>query len=135
MGWSVKYAAVVIATASYVFIAPSWASNSRFYDSLNRLDPETRLEQVCDLEAMKRIDHDPNNHYHPDRAQTDAISNPRHAGDTITGTGGAFRSKGQWYSFTFTCEGTPDHLRVRAFNYKVGEPIPESKWATYGLWR
>ncbi len=108
--------------------------DARFAASLKKLDPETRLEQVCDLEAMSRIDRDANP-YHPDRAKTDVISHPVHTGDTVTGKGGAFRSKGHWYSFSFACEGTPDHTKVLAFSYKIGELIPESKWAAYGLWR
>jgi hypothetical protein len=57
------------------------------------------------------------------------------AGHTVTGKGGAFRSKGRWYSFSFTCKATPDHMKVLSFGYKIGEPIPESKWTALGLWR
>lgn len=106
----------------------------RFAASLKKLDPQTRLEQVCDLEAMSRIDRDANP-YHPDRAKTDVISHPVHADDTVTGKGGAFRSKGRWYSFSFACKGSADHMKVLSFNYKIGEVIPESKWAALGLWR
>ena len=106
----------------------------RFAASLKKLDPETRLEQVCDLEAMSRIDRE-GNPYHPDRAKTDVISHPQHLGDTVSGKGGAFRSKGRWYSFSFACKGSPDHMKVLSFSYKIGELIPESKWAALGLWR
>jgi len=108
--------------------------DARFAASLKKLDPQTRLEQVCDLEAMSRIDRDANP-YHPDRAKTDVVSSPVHAGDTVTGKGGAFRSKGKWYSFSFTCKGSADHMQVLSFSYKIGEMIPESKWAALGLWR
>ncbi len=134
MEWFVKYAAAILAVAPFVLASPSRAVDARFYASLNRLDPGTRLEQVCDLEAMSRIDHDANP-YHPDRAKTDVISSPKHIGDTVAGAGGAFRSKGQWYSFSFVCKGSPDHLKVVSFSYKIGQMIPESKWASYGLWR
>lgn len=114
--------------------APALAMDPRFAASLKRLDPQTRLEQICDLEAMSRIDRDASPH-HPDRAKTDVLSHPRHAGDTVTGSGGAFRSKGKWYAFSFTCKGSPDHMKVLSFSYRIGEPIPESKWAALGLWR
>lgn len=113
---------------------PSLAMDARFAASLKKLDPETRLEQVCDLEAMTRIDRD-STPYHPDRAKTDVVSTPKHVGDMVKGSGGAFRSKGHWYSFSFECKGTPDHMKVLAFSYKIGELIPESKWAALGLWR
>lgn len=134
MGGVVKYAPAILAFALLALIRPSWAVDARFYASLNRLDPATRLEQVCDLEAMSQIDRDASP-YHPDRAKTDVISSPKHTGDTVSGSGGAFRSKGKWYSFSFVCKGSPDHLKVVSFNYKIGQLIPESKWASYGLWR
>ncbi|MBN9584186.1 MAG: hypothetical protein BGN84_11345 [Afipia sp. 62-7] len=133
-----KTSAAVLAVA-LLAAAPATAESSkvmdpRFAASLKKLDPDTRLEQVCDLEAMNRIARDPNP-YRPDRAKTDVISHPSHRGDTVTGKGGAFRSKGRWYSFSFTCKGSPDHMSVQAFSYKIGDPIPESKWAALGLWR
>lgn len=121
--------AIVLAAA-----VPAFASDSRFLASLSKLDPQTRLEQVCDLHAMKQIAQD-SNPYHPDRAKTDVVSHPRHSGNTVAGTGGAFRSGGRWYQFSFSCTGTPDGMKVTAFSYRLGQPIPESKWASYGLWR
>jgi len=126
--------AIVLLGAVPALATSSLAMDPRFAASLKKLDPDTRLEQVCDLEAMNRIAKDPNP-YRPDRAKTDVISHPSHRGDTVTGKGGAFRSKGRWYSFSFTCKGSPDHMSVQAFSYKIGDPIPESKWAAYGLWR
>ena len=124
----------VILLVTLLPVTSALAMDPRFAASLKKLDPQTRLEQVCDLEAMSRIDRDANP-YHPDRAKTDVISHPVHAGDTVTGKGGAFRSKGRWYSFSFACKGTSDHMQVLSFSYKIGEPIPESKWAALGLWR
>ena len=130
-------AAVVLAVTGLPMVMAATAAvamDPRFAASLKRLDPETRLEQVCDLEAMNRISHD-DNPFHPDRAKTDVLSHPVHAGDVVKGTGGAFRSKGRWYAFAFTCKGSPDHMRVLSFTYKIGHLIPESKWASLGLWR
>lgn len=129
-----KYRAAAGTIAILLAATSAFAVDARFAASLKRLDPQTRLEQVCDLEAMSRIDRDASPH-HPDRAKTDVLSHPRHAGDTVTGTGGAFRSKGKWYAFSFTCKGSPDHMKVLSFSYKIGAPIPESKWAALGLWR
>jgi hypothetical protein len=132
-GAFVKNLAVVLVAALFS-VQPCAAMDARFAASLKKLGPETRLEQVCDLEAMSRIDRGPNP-YHPGRAKTDVIAHPVHAGDTVTGKGGAFRSKGKWYSFSFSCKGSPDHMTVLSFSYKIGELIPESKWAALGLWR
>jgi uncharacterized protein DUF930 len=117
-----------IALAFLLFASPAFATDPRFLASLNRLDPATKLEQVCDLEAMGRIGQ-------ADRAKSDVISHPVHNGNVLTANGGALRMKGKWYRLSFVCKATADHLAVVAFTYKVGELIPAEKWPEYGLWR
>lgn len=118
-----------------VFVAgtPAPAMDARFKAMLKTLDPELRLEQVCDAEAMRTIGKD-RNAYRPDRALIGALARPQIHGDTIVGSGGAFRSRGKWYGFSFTCEAAPDRLSVQSFDFKIGGPIPEEKWSAYGLW-
>ncbi len=101
---------------------------------LKRLDPATRLEQVCDAEAMKRINRD-NRALRIDRSVVSALSEPRVKDDTLSGSGGAFRSKGKWYQYAFTCKATPDRLRVISFEYSIGEEIPQAQWSLYGLYQ
>ena len=107
---------------------------AKFAEGLKKLDPETRLEQVCDYEAMRRIGREAKE-FRPDRSQSNAVTEPKHDGSTLIAKGAAFRSKGQWYQFSFTCKGAPDHLTVLSFAYQIGEPIPEQKWEEYGLWK
>ena len=52
----------------------------------------------------------------------------------MSGTGGAFKSKGQWYQFSFSCRPRPDHMQVQSFSYQIGEPIPQEEWEENGLW-
>lgn len=131
---------VIVKTAAFALLIgiaalnSAEAANSKFYASLGRLDPRTRLEQICDLEAMLRIHRDGSS-ARPDRAKSDVISPPRHAGDVLNAPGAAFRDRGRWYKLAFVCKASPDHLQVQSFTYKVGELIPASKWADYGLWR
>ena len=127
---TLSLALTVLAAAA----VPAQAQNARFEQSLRLLDPDTRFDQVCDVAAMNAIRRD-TKQFRPDRAMSSAISNTRVKGDTMEGTGGAFRSKGIWYQFSFTCTVTPDRMKVLSFSYKTGEAIPESKWANYGLWR
>ena len=54
---------------------------------------------------------------------------------TVDAKGGAFRSRGKWYAFSYTCTATPDHMKVLSFKYEIGKAIPEAKWASYGLWQ
>ncbi|MEW6639469.1 MAG: DUF930 domain-containing protein [Pseudomonadota bacterium] len=106
----------------------------RFYASLKKLDPDTRMDQICDYEAMRRIDADASP-YHPDRAKAEVISAPKRTANAVNAIGGAFRSHGRWYALSYSCVTTPDHMKVTSFSYKIGKPIPEAEWAKYGLWR
>lgn len=102
--------------------------------ALKRLDPSTRQEQVCDLEAMRRIGRE-NKIYRPDRSVIGAVSELKVKGDIIEGEGGAFRSKGAWYRFSFTCKTSEDRLRVLSFQYEIGDEIPEAQWQQHGLYQ
>jgi hypothetical protein len=124
---------LVLATL-LMFCGTAFSRDSSFERMLRRLDPETRLEQVCGAEAMRRIDKD-KNRYHPDRADVGAVSEPEAKNDVMRGSGGAFRSGGHWYRFSFTCRTSPDRLKVLDFKYAIGAQIPEKEWDTYGLWK
>ena len=132
------YRAILVALSLELLnVSCSAASNyvdPRFYASLRRLDAATRLDQICDYEAMLRIGHDPNR-FHPDRAKAEVISTPRRTENSIITDGGAFRSGGRWFSLSYSCKTTPDHMTVISFSYHVGNAIPESDWSKYGLWR
>lgn len=103
-------------------------------NQLKRLAPDMRLEQVCDAEAMKRIAKEHRGEYRPDRSILFAIEQPEVDGDTIAGKGAAFRSKGKWYQYSFKCRTNPERLRVLSFEYKIGDEIPEDRWAKHGLY-
>jgi hypothetical protein len=109
------------------------SAEAKFQTALGRLDPQTRLEQVCDLEVMKRIKQDKK--FPVDRAQGAASAEPKTDNHTLTATGGAFRSKGVWYELSFVCQAAPDHRKVLSFEYQTGKAIPQSKWEDYGLWK
>lgn len=96
------------------------------------MDPESRLTQVCDLEAMNRIARDGTPH-RPDRAMVDQLGEPKRNGHSLRGTGGAFRSKGEWYRFSFSCDAASDHMSVLSFEYKIGNKVERKEWATLGL--
>jgi hypothetical protein len=126
---------VRLALASAVLIhcaVPAIANDARVERMLRQLDPDARFEQVCDLEAMKRIGKDRT--YRPERSIVGALETPKVVNSTMSGNGGAFKSKGQWYQFSFKCETTEDHMKVQTFSFQIGEPIPQEKWEPHGLW-
>jgi uncharacterized protein DUF930 len=120
--------------AAIVVSAPAAADDARFEKSLQKLDPATRLEQICDYTAMAQIRKDDKN-FRPDRALANAMADVDVSNDTIKATAGAFRSQGKWYKLTYSCTASPDHLKVVSFRYTIGPEIPETQWAAYGLWR
>jgi len=115
-----------------VLPASASANDTKVERMLKQLDPDARFEQICDLEAARRISEDRS--YRPERAVVSALGEPKVANATMTGNGGAFKSKGQWYQFSFTCKTSPDHMQVLSFSYRVGEPIPPERWEKSGLW-
>jgi hypothetical protein len=117
-----------------VMTATAATAESRIERSLRQLAPRERLVQLCDYTAMKRIRRE-NRKFRPDRAVADAIVETRISDDTVHAAGGAFRSRGKWYALFYTCKASPETLKVQSFTYKIGDEIPESKWAAYGLWQ
>ena len=45
----------------------------------------------------------------------------------------AFRSRGQWFNFTFRCEVDRAATKVKTFSYRIGKAIPPADWARRGL--
>jgi uncharacterized protein DUF930 len=108
------------------------ALDERLMSNLRKLDPDLRLEQICDLEVMNQLGQ---RGFAADRAKSNVSSPPDHAGDVLTANGGAVRAKGKWYRLSFVCKATSDHLHVKSFRYQVGNEIPKSEWSSLDLWR
>ncbi len=131
-----RLAGLVLSVAfgtSSALAAHAAGPDEKFEQSLLKLDPSARLEQLCDYTAMKQIRAD-NKTYRPDRAIANAMAEPQVTQDTVEAKAGAFRIGKKWYTLTYHCAATPDHLKVVSFKYAVGAEIPVTKWAAYGLW-
>lgn len=98
---------------------------------LKKLDPQTRLEQRCDIEAMIRLKREAR--WAPDKVLAYAYSDPKLSRHRIQADGAAFRSRGKWYHLSYDCSAAPDHLTITAFNYKIGKLIPQSHWQAHYL--
>jgi hypothetical protein len=122
--------AMTTMTAAHADAAP----DARILRTLKRLGPTDRIEQLCDYTAMLHIRKDARR-YHPDRAVAGAVSEPKLGPNSIDAKGAAFRSRGHWYEMAYSCATTPDHLQVLKFSLSIGKEIPQSSWATYGLWQ
>jgi hypothetical protein len=104
--------------------------------ALARFDDETRMEQLCDIEAMAQIaarippSKEP---FLPDRLVAYAMADTRRDGDTIRADGAAFRSLKRWYRLTFTCRLAPRGQEIAALEFTTGAPIPRRLWERYNL--
>lgn len=119
--------------AAAVVAAQASGADEKFEKALLKLDPSVRLEQLCDYTALKQIRAD-HKDFRPDRAVASAMAEPVVKQNTVEAKAGAFRSRKKWYTMTYTCTATPDHMQVVAFKYAIGDEIPATKWAGYGLW-
>jgi hypothetical protein len=126
LGLAIGISAIVVAQAA--------GADERFARSLQMLAPAERLEQLCGYTAMTRIRQDDKS-FRPDRTVANAMTEPREQNDTIEVKGGAFRSRGKWFALSYNCTATPDRMAVVAFSYTIGPEIPETKWASFGLWQ
>ncbi len=125
-----------LAVAVLVLLAiPNAAfASAKLERTLKLLMPADRMAQLCDATAMAHIRKDMAK-FRPDRAVANATVDVVIAGNKLEAKGGAFRSRGKWYSLSYTCLTNDEHLKVLSFEYKVGDEIPEEKWAGYGLWQ
>lgn len=125
---------LVLIGVAMISTAATAAPDERFQHTLKLLEPTDRLEQLCNYTAMNDIKKDPRR-FRPDRAVAGARQEPRIKGHTIVANGAAFRSRKKWYALSYSCTADAEHLKVLSFTFKVGEEIPESKWAAFNLWQ
>jgi hypothetical protein len=130
-----KLRRTIAAAALVPFVMAPFACSAdpRTDAALKQVDPETRLTEACNLAALDRIASDPSS-YRPEHVSVDQFSAPSRKGDTLQGSGGAFRSGGNWYHLGFKCTASPDHMKVLSFTYKVGEKVPKSQWSSFNLY-
>jgi hypothetical protein len=100
--------------------------------ALRTLSDDTRVEQLCGLEAMEQV-HAWRHDFQPDRLVAYAMGEPKPIAGGIEADGAAFRNHSNWYRIRFRCELTPDREKVAAFAFAVGDPIPRDQWEEHGL--
>lgn len=113
--------------------SPALAIDARIRGQLERLTPEERLEQRCDIEAMDRIGGGKGG-FRPDKVIAYAFGDPKLDGTTLKTKGAVFRSKGEWYRLSYKCVASDDRLEVNAFKYKIGDQVPHEDWAAHYLY-
>ena len=121
--------AVLLSVLSGAVLAAPTVEHDR---EMLELAPATRLEQRCNARAMGIVERE-HKGFHPDEFVAYAFADPVISGERIAVTGGALRSRGVWYRLSYDCTTTADGLRVQAFAYTLGTPIPREEWADHYL--
>jgi hypothetical protein len=101
-------------------------------EMLPLLEEETRLEQLCGLEAVAQIAASLKQ-FHPDRVVAYARADVKIENNTVTAEGAAFRSHRHWYGLRFACGLGTDRQTVQSFEFSVSEAIPKRLWEKYNL--
>lgn len=115
-----------------LFAEPALAIDTRVRNQLQKLTPDERLEQRCDIEAMDEISGRAG--FRPDKVIAYAFGDPKLDGTTFKTKGAVFRSKGEWYRLSYKCEASSDRLDIHAFKYKIGDQVPHEDWAEHYLY-
>jgi hypothetical protein len=100
--------------------------------ALSQLAPAEQVEQLCNLEAMAQVGQWSKD-FLPDRVVAYAMADTKLEGNSFSADGAAVHSKQDWYNIQFKCDLTPDHKKVEAFEFTVGDPIPKEKWSEHSL--
>lgn len=125
---TVAYPLIFAATFS-----PALAMDQSLVRQFEKLDPQTRLEQRCDTEAMERINADKST-FKPDKVIAYTFAEPVMKEDKMKAPGAVFRSKGEWYKLKFKCLTDAEHLDILSFEYKIGELVPHESWDEFYLY-
>ncbi len=120
------------ATAFYAASLLAEPASAKLRQAMTTLADPERVVQLCDIEAMeqvRRVRPD----YDPDMVVPYAMEDTAVQGGALVATGGAFRSRREWYAISFRCTPTRDFEHVEAFEFTLGEAIPHELWDAHYL--
>ena len=123
---------MVAATDFYAASILDDPANSEVRENFPLLASQEQVIQICNIEALEQL-----REAKPDEAP-DALVGYAFDSIDVTGLdlvadGGAFRSHGQWRHVRYRCAVAPDIRSVAAFEYALGELVPESEWEAHFL--
>lgn len=116
-----------------VMAVPAAAMDRSLVKQFEELDPQTRLEQRCDTEAMWEINAGKTS-FKPDKVIAYTFADPIVENDKMQAPGAVFRSKGEWYKLKYQCSTGPDHIEVLSFKYTIGDLVPHDEWEAHYLY-
>lgn len=110
----------------------SHPASRKMRQMLPLLEMETRLEQLCNIEAMAQIAA-ALKQFEPDRVVAYAMADTKRDRNTLTAQGAAFRSGSSWYNLSYKCQLDTVRQVVKGFELTVGDAIPKGLWEDHNL--
>jgi len=124
LGWAGLVAILVSA-------APA-AAQTVLDKRMQALEPQTRLIQLCNLSGLETFAKD-KRVAKVDRVRIDALAAPTVESNVAKGAGGAVRTGGRWYKFSYRCVFSADRMRATHFSYVLDKEIPKTQWERFNL--
>ena len=123
---------MIHATAFYAASILADPANAEVHRNFGELASSEQLIQLCNIEALEQLGRGLAG-IKPDAVVGYAFGDLEVDGDTLVADGGAYRRQGQWFKLRFECAARPDMSGIAAFDYVLGEAIPQSQWEGHFL--
>src|SRR5262245_12181014 len=99
---------------------------------MQALEPQTRLIQLCNLSGLETFAKD-KRVAKVDRVRIDALAAPTVESNVARGAGGAVRTGGRWYNFSYRCVFSYDRMRASHFRYVLDKELIKRQWERFNL--
>nr|WP_320143948.1 DUF930 domain-containing protein [uncultured Cohaesibacter sp.] len=103
----------------------AFAMSNKMRAWLEDMVPQERMLQLCNMEAMGKLD--------ADRLVDYTFSSPKIGEQKVKAAGAAYRRHGHWYKVSYSCDTSKDQMKVLKLTYKKGDEIPRDKWTQFNL--
>ena len=114
------------APAKQVFSEESLAS-LRVRQTARKTSPRDRIMQLCNIEALEQVRNKRPGSF-PDLLVPFGRSGGAISDYGLNASGGAFRSKSNWYNIDFKCTVDSSRSKVVTFSFTIGGAVPRSDW-------
>ncbi len=108
------------------------AEDRKIAAALSTLGNDERVIQLCNTEALEQIGV-ARPQFAPDTLVAYAFGDMSIAAGVLIAPGGAFRSRRRWWNITLRCAVAPDYSAVTAFEFTLGDEVPETEWDAHFL--
>lgn len=99
---------------------------------MGQLPVKKRILQLCNIEALEQIRHQRPEDF-PDILVPFGPSGGFIGKEQIDASGGAYRSKGNWYDVDFKCKVDLETVEVTSFSFAIGNIVPKTAWKSRRL--